>query len=104
MIRAIQSSDDSRWMYFRDQVASVIFLGTTHRGSEWANRLHFLLPFAGPESGFVPMLRKGNSRLLATIAEQFNNYWGPKPILTIREGKGIRILGRVRRPSEDFAN
>lgn len=49
-----------------------------------------------PGSKFVPLLGKGNSALLATIAEQFNNGWGRRQILTVREGQGIGVLGKVR--------
>ena len=99
MIRIFRGSSESQWAYLRELVKGVVFLGTPHRGSEWANRLYFLLlgpSIFWPGSKFVPLLRKGNSSLLATIAEQFNNGWGRRQILTVREGQGIGVLGKVR--------
>ena len=99
MIRIFKRSSESQWAYLRELTKGVVFLGTPHRGSEWANRLYFLLlgpSIFWPGSKFVPLLRKGNSALLATIAEQFNNGWGQRQILTVREGQGIGVLGKVR--------
>ena len=99
VVRAFSSGDHSRWSYLRDQITSIVFLGTPHRGSEWANRLYLLCLGTSvfrPGSRFVPLLRKGNSALLATITERFNNYWGDRPILTFCEGKGTGPLGLVR--------
>ena len=98
MISIFRTSTENDWSYMGDLVKGVVFLGTPHRGSDWANRLYLLqlgTSIFWPRSKFVPLIRKGNFGLLATIAEQFNNNWGRRPILTIREGKGIGVLGKV---------
>ena len=84
----------STWAALKDLADSMVFLDTSHRGSEWANRLHLAL--LGPtvfwqSSSFVTLLQKGNLDLLATIAEKFNNMWGQKSILTFRETVKTRL-------------
>lgn len=90
----MSSPKDSKWFVLKERVRSLVFVATPHRGSEWANRLHTL--FIGPGTAFLQLLKKKESALLATVAEQFNNRWGQRPILCFREGRGIGILGKVR--------
>ena len=99
-VRALHAGDNSQWSHLHNRIKSAIFLGTPHRGSEWANRLYFLFLGASvlrPGSSFVPLLRKGNSALLAAITERFNNAWGTRAVLSFCEEKSTGPLGLVRR-------
>ncbi|KAF4455113.1 GPI inositol-deacylase [Fusarium albosuccineum] len=105
--KLLNHSEGASWTYLSDGLASVVFLGTPHRGSEWANRLYLLQ--LGPRifwqgSQLVPLLRKGQSGLLATTAERFNNLWGDGPVLTFRETRGITPIGLIVRPEDARTN
>lgn len=82
---------ESSWAFLKDQISTIIFVATPHRGSEWANRLYTL--YLGAGSRFVQLLRRNDSALLSLIAERFNNIWGDRPVINFREQKGILPLG-----------
>lgn len=42
MIQIFRSVAENEWSYLGILVKGAVFLGTPHRGFEWANRLYFL--------------------------------------------------------------
>jgi hypothetical protein len=92
----LASSTESEWNGIFRNTAGIIFLGTPHRGSSSANEAaaYFrLIPFVHTPP-LVRLLRKDSS-LLAQIAEQFSNIWGPRRIFSFCETEptfGLRMV------------
>ena len=83
--------------YLFDATTGVIFLGTPHRGSQWANGLAIAqlgVSLFQSQAELVRLLR-AKSEDLATISERFNSIWGAKPILSCYEKRRMLGVGMV---------
>ena len=93
----IASSPGQSWSYLFSTAPAVIFMGTPHRGSYWAQRLFMATALSQaflPRSEFLHVLRD-RSPMLATLAEQFNSVWGRKQVLCFRETARVGGIGMV---------
>jgi hypothetical protein len=89
----------ANYSYLFAVASGIIFLGTPHRGSSWANRA-YLAELWSPNlfrssSAFIDLLRTRKTSALMSIADRFNNVWGSRPILSLRETKGRNWVGIV---------
>ena len=87
---------ESRWNPIFQNSGGIVFLGTPHRGAPVANRASLLIeciPWL-PSSRLLHLLR-GQSSLVAQIAEQFNSIWGSRPIFSFRETNAMFGFGMV---------
>jgi hypothetical protein len=97
------SNIESNWNPLNQRAISVVFLGTPHRGTEWANRLYLSQLGASifwRPSNWVALIRKRNPELF-TVAETFNSIWGQRSVLTIIETKRVHVLGKVSSKAKD---
>ena len=86
------------YSYVFSNTIGVVFLGTPHRGSQWANRLAITqlgITLFLAQTELVRQLRS-KSGDLATISERFNNIWGKKHVLCCCEKKRTLGVGMVR--------
>jgi len=84
--------------YIFSATSGVVFLGTPHRGSQWANRLAIAqlgVSLFQSQAELVRLLR-AKSEDLATISERFNSIWGTKPVLSCCERRRMLGVGMVR--------
>jgi hypothetical protein len=83
--------------YIFSATTGVVFLGTPHRGSQWANRLAIAqlgVSLFQAQAELVRLLR-ARSEDLATISERFNSVWGSKRVLCCCEKKRTLGVGMV---------
>ena len=84
------------WSYIFQNTVALVFMGTPHRGSRWANRLFLFATsiLRTSPSEFLHILRFKSS-MLSTLADRFNNIWGKRPILSFRETSRVSGVGMV---------
>ncbi|CUS13809.1 unnamed protein product [Tuber aestivum] len=102
----IASSPGQSWSYLFSTSPAVIFMGTPHRGSYWAQRLFMATALSQaflPRSEFLHVLRDRSS-MLATLAEQFNSVWGKKQVLCFRETARVGGIGMIVEPKYAVTN
>jgi len=84
------------WSYIFQNTVALVFMGTPHRGSRWANRMFWFATsiLRTFPSEFLHLLR-AKSSMLSTLADRFNNIWGEREILSFRETARLPGIGIV---------